>query len=222
MVPCLETARRGCGCSPAARPAAPLARGGRMPIDKGDTAWVLVCTALVLLMTAPGLALFYGGMVRQKNVVGGVGGALCFSACAFKARLGYDDSLDVVGVHGVGGMWGALGTGLFAWKAINGGGADGLFHGNPGQLWTQFLAVLATMALAAPMTWLILKFVDAVVGIRVSDEDELSGLDLSQHSESAYVLGGPVSAEHMGSASRDDRAAHNEGALVSALGKGLK
>ena len=193
-----------------------------MPIDKGDTAWVLVCTALVLLMTAPGLALFYGGMVRQKNVVGGVGGALCFSACAFKARLGYDDSLDVVGVHGVGGMWGALGTGLFAWKAINGGGADGLFHGNPGQLWTQFLAVLATMALAAPMTWLILKFVDAVVGIRVSDEDELSGLDLSQHSESAYVLGGPVLGEHVGSASRNDRVAHSEGALVSALGKGLK
>ena len=257
-----------------------------MPIDKGDTAWVLVCTALVLLMTAPGLALFYGGMVRQKNVVGGVGGALCFSACAFKARLGYDDSLDVVGVHGVGGMWGALGTasgavaglvvitpacgfvgpiaaiimggiggalcfsacafksrlgyddsldvvgvhgvggmwgalgtGLFAWKAINGGGADGLFHGNPGQLWTQLLAVLATIALAAPMTWLILKFVEAVVGIRVSEQDEVSGLDLSQHSENAYVLGGLVTGENVG-ASREERGSHKEGARVGALGKG--
>jgi ammonium transporter, Amt family len=152
-------------------------------------------------------------------IMGGIGGALCFSACAFKARLGYDDSLDVVGVHGVGGMWGALGTGLFAWKAINGGGADGLFHGNPGQLWTQVLAVLATMALAAPMTWLILKFVDAVVGIRVSEEDEVSGLDLSQHSENAYTLGGMVSGEHVG-VSHAERAGHNEGALVSALGKG--
>ncbi len=149
--------------------------------------------------------------------MGGIGGALCFGACHLKARLGYDDSLDVVGVHGVGGLWGALGTGLFAWRAINGGGADGLFHGNPGQLWTQGLAVLATISLAAPMTWLILKVVDALVGVRVTEEDELSGLDLSQHSESAYALGGSVVGEPA-AASSQQRTLNSEGALLSALG----
>jgi len=123
-------------------------------------------------------------------VIGGVAGALCYTACNFKSRLGYDDSLDVVGVHGVGGTWGALATGLFASKAINDGGADGLFFGNPGQLWTQAVAVVSTIVLAVVATWVILKIVDAVVGLRVSDEDEAAGLDLSQHSETAYALGG--------------------------------
>lgn len=128
--------------------------------------------------------------------IGGGAGALCFGGCHLKTRLGYDDALDVVGVHGVGGAFGALATGLFAWKAVNGAGADGLFHGNPGQLWTQLLAVLATAALAAPATWILLKLVDALVGLRVSKEDELSGLDLSQHSESAYTIGGLPLSEH--------------------------
>src|SRR5467141_2128751 len=150
--------------------------------------------------------------------IGGVAGVLCFGGCHLKARLGYDDSLDVVGVHGVGGTWGALATGLFAWKAINGGGADGLFHGNPGQLWVQLLAVLATIPLAAPMTFVILKIVDALVGIRVSENDELSGLDLSQHSENAYALGGSVIGEHVGTSTRDEQTP--KGALMGALGKG--
>src|SRR5438874_2489141 len=341
-------------------------------IDKGDTAWVLVCSALVLLMTMPGLALFYGGMVRQRNVLAtllqslaalcvislqwvlfgyslafgpdkggligglewvglrGVGpgpsgyaptiphqafmlfqmmfavitpalitgafaerkrfaayllfiilwstlvydplahwvwaeggflrklGALDFAGgtvvhlssgtsalvCALMigkrrgyphtpmpphnlpltligaARLGYDDSLDVVGVHGVGGTWGALATGLFAWKAVNGGGADGLFHGNPGQLWTQLVAVLATILLAAPMTFVILKVVDALVGIRVSSDDEVTGLDLSQHSENAYALGGSIVGEHVGGAPREELSRRSSSsALMSALGK---
>jgi Amt family ammonium transporter len=123
-------------------------------------------------------------------VIGAVAGALCYTACNFKSKVGYDDSLDVVGVHGVGGTWGAIGTGLFASKAINDGGADGLFFGNPGQLWTQIVAVAATMILAVVMTWIVLKIVDAVVGLRVSEEDEVAGLDLSQHSETAYALGG--------------------------------
>ena len=153
-------------------------------------------------------------------IIGGVAGMLCFAGCHLKARLGYDDSLDVVGVHGVGGTWGALATGLFAWKAINGGGADGLFHGNPGQLWTQLVAVLATIALAAPMTYVILKIVDALIGVRVREDDEVTGLDLSQHSENAYVLGGSVVGEHV-SASRDDSAPRrSDGSLVGALGKG--
>ena len=123
-------------------------------------------------------------------VIGAVAGALCYSACNVKSRLGYDDSLDVVGVHGIGGTWGAIATGLFASKAINDGGADGLFFGNPGQLWTQIVAVAATMVLAVVATWIVLKIVDAVVGLRVSEEDEVAGLDLSQHSETAYALGG--------------------------------
>jgi Amt family ammonium transporter len=129
--------------------------------------------------------------------IGAIAGALCFGGCQLKARLKYDDSLDVVGVHGVGGTWGALATGIFAWKAINASGADGLLHGNPAQLWTQVIAVAATVLLAAPATFLILKLVDAVVGLRVADGDELAGLDISQHSESAYAIGGPSLSEHV-------------------------
>jgi ammonium transporter, Amt family len=123
-------------------------------------------------------------------IIGAVAGALCYSACNFKSKLGYDDSLDVVGVHGVGGTWGAIATGLFASKAVNEAGGDGLFFGNAGQLWTQIVAILATYVLAIVATWVILKIVDAVVGLRVTDEDEVAGLDLSQHSETAYAMGG--------------------------------
>src|SRR5262249_48096534 len=131
-------------------------------------------------------------------LIGAMAGAVCFLACNLKARFGYDDSLDVVGVHGVGGTWGALATGLFASKAVNDAGANGLFYGNPGQLGVQILAVLSTYALAVVGTVIILKIVDAVVGLRVTEEDEVSGLDLSQHSETAYVLGGGSYSEYAG------------------------
>jgi len=131
-------------------------------------------------------------------IIGGLAGLLCYSACNFKSKLGYDDSLDVVGVHGVGGTWGAIATGLWASKAVNPDGADGLFFGNPGQLWTQIVAILASYALAAVMTAVILKVVDAIVGLRVPEEDEVAGLDLSQHSETAYVLGGGSYSEFSG------------------------
>jgi Amt family ammonium transporter len=129
-------------------------------------------------------------------VIGAVAGFLCYNACNLKTKLGYDDSLDVVGVHGVGGTWGALATGLFASKAVNAAGADGLFFGNPGQLWTQFVAVAVTWVLALVVTFVILKVLDAVMGLRVADEDETAGLDLSQHSETAYVLGGSSYGEY--------------------------
>jgi Amt family ammonium transporter len=122
-------------------------------------------------------------------VIGGVGGILCYHACNLKTRLGYDDSLDVVGVHGVGGTWGALATGLFASKAINDAGGNGLFFGNPGQLLVQALSVLVTIVFAFVGSLLLLKIVDAVIGLRVHEEDEVLGLDLSQHDESAYTLG---------------------------------
>jgi Amt family ammonium transporter len=122
-------------------------------------------------------------------IIIGIGaGIFCYSACILKARLGYDDSLDVVGVHGVGGTWGALATGLFASKAINPDGADGLFFGNPGQLGVQAIAVLVSWVLAFVGTTILLKLVDAVMGLRVSDEEEQTGLDLSQHDENAYAL----------------------------------
>ena len=114
------------------------------------------------------------------------GGMLCSMACSLKPKLGYDDSLDVVGVHGVGGTWGALATGLFASKAINAAGNDGLFFGNPGQLGIQFVAVLATLALAMVGTFIILTLVKAVMGLRLADDEERMGLDLSQHNERAY------------------------------------
>ncbi|MGH7386766.1 MAG: ammonium transporter, partial [Candidatus Rokuibacteriota bacterium] len=123
-------------------------------------------------------------------VIGAVAGFICYTACNLKSRMGYDDSLDVVGVHGVGGTWGALATGIFATKLVNEAGGDGLLYGNPKQLWVQFLAVVVTLILGFVMTAVILKVLDAVMGLRVSDEDEMAGLDLSQHSETAYALGG--------------------------------
>jgi Amt family ammonium transporter len=114
------------------------------------------------------------------------GGVLCSMACSLKPQLGYDDSLDVVGVHGVGGTWGALATGLFASKAINAAGNNGLFFGNPGQLWVQFVAVVATWILAIVGTYILLSIVKAITSLRVADDDERIGLDLSQHNERAY------------------------------------
>jgi ammonium transporter, Amt family len=119
-------------------------------------------------------------------IIGFVGGGLCYAAVLGKNRFGYDDSLDVVGVHGVGGTWGALATGLFASKAVNDAGADGLFFGNPGLLGIQVAAVLATWVYAFAVTFVLLKTLDWTMGLRVSEEEEETGLDLSQHSETGY------------------------------------
>lgn len=122
-------------------------------------------------------------------VIGGVAGILCyFFATVVKSSLGYDDSLDAFGVHGVGGTWGAIATGLFASKAINPAGNDGLFFGNPSLVVTQLIAVAVTWVFAFAVTFIILKVLDATMGLRVSDEDEVLGLDLAQHGESGYNL----------------------------------
>jgi Amt family ammonium transporter len=121
-------------------------------------------------------------------IIGAVAGVVCFGACNLKARIGYDDSLDVVGVHCVGGTTGALLTGLFASKAVNSAGADGLLFGNPAQLGVQIVAVAATLVYCFVVAFVLLKIVDAVVGLRVEEEDEVAGLDLSQHGETAYSL----------------------------------
>lgn len=120
-------------------------------------------------------------------LIGGVGGVLCYKACNLKARLGYDDSLDVVGVHGIGGTWGALATGLFASKAINAAGNDGLFYGNPAQLGIQAISVIATIVFALVVTVIILGVLKAVMGLRISEEEERMGLDLTQHNERGYA-----------------------------------
>ena len=138
-----------------------------------------------LVAITPGAG-FVGPM--SAILVGIGGGVCCYTACNLKSKFGYDDSLDVVGVHGVGGTWGALATGLFASKAINAAGNDGFFFGNPGQLWTQFVAVAATLIFAAVGTLIILGILKAVMGLRVSEEEEQLGLDLSQHDEQSYAL----------------------------------
>ncbi|MBI3604361.1 MAG: ammonium transporter [Nitrospirae bacterium] len=114
------------------------------------------------------------------------GGALCYSAVVWKGKIGYDDALDVVGIHAVGGIVGMLATGLLASKGVNAAGGDGLFFGNPSQLGTQAQAVFVTGLFSFVGSYLILKVVDGLIGLRVSPEEETTGLDLSQHNERAY------------------------------------
>jgi ammonium transporter, Amt family len=115
--------------------------------------------------------------------------AVCFVFVTFvKAKLGYDDTLDAFGVHGVGGIWGALATGLWATKAVNPAGADGLFYGNPAQFLIQLKATLVTMVFSFAASFVLLKLVDVLVGLRVTEHEERVGLDLTQHREAAYTL----------------------------------
>jgi Amt family ammonium transporter len=120
--------------------------------------------------------------------IGGLGGIVCFSAVSFRAKTGVDDSLDVFGVHGIGGTLGALLTGVFATTAINPAGFDGLLHGNPKQLGIQALAVLITWVYSGVVTFVLLKIVNALVGLRVTSDGEEAGLDVDQHRESAYSV----------------------------------
>ena len=105
-----------------------------------------------------------------------------------KGKLGYDDSLDAFGVHGVGGTVGTIATGIFAQKAINAGGADGLLFGNVHQFLVQGMMLIVAVAFAAIMTFIIFKIVDALVGMRVEEKNEIVGLDLTQQSEAAYTV----------------------------------
>ena len=119
-------------------------------------------------------------------VIGAVAGVVCYLAVRLRARSGLDDSLDVVGVHGVGGIWGGIATGLFATASL--GGVDGLFQGNASQMGDQLIAIGAVFAYSFIVTSVILKALDLAVGIRVRDDEEELGLDVTQHGERGYVF----------------------------------
>ena len=141
-----------------------------------------------------------GGLVAITPAAGYVGplsaivigifvSIFCFiSVAVIKPKLGYDDSLDAFGVHCVGGIWGALATGLFASKAINPDGANGLFFGNPKQFLIQLLAVGVTLVYSFVASLILYKIVDLVIGMRVTEKEENVGLDLTQHHENAYTV----------------------------------
>jgi Amt family ammonium transporter len=136
-----------------------------------------------LAMVTPG-----AGFVSPFSALfmGMAAGALSYIAIMKKGGFGYDDSLDVVGIHGVAGVGGILLTGLLASKAVNSGGADGLLQGNAAFFGVQALTVVVVGLFSAAGTWVILKAVDRIVGLRVLPEEERMGLDLSQHNERAY------------------------------------
>ena len=121
--------------------------------------------------------------------IGAGAGVICYLfVTVVKPRLGYDDALDAFGVHGVGGIWGALATGLFATTAVNSAGANGLFYGNPALLWIQFKAVMVTVVYSGVMSFVLLKVVDAVLGLRAPVQSERIGLDLTDHRETGYTV----------------------------------
>jgi len=117
-------------------------------------------------------------------------GVFCYLALRLRARLGVDDSLDVWGVHGVGGAWGALATGFFATTVVNALGRNGAIEGEWGQIARQLAPIVVAMAYSFIVTFVILKILDATLGLRVSEDEEVVGLDISQHGERGYILEG--------------------------------
>ena len=136
---------------------------------------------LVGITPAAGYVLPVGALL-----IGSITSVCCFFAVSFRAKLGFDDSLDTFPIHGVGGTVGAILTGVFATKAVNAGGNNGLFAGNPGQIGIQFVGVLATYVFAAVGTFVILKILGQFMELRVSSSAEDQGLDIGQHGEEAY------------------------------------
>ena len=109
-----------------------------------------------------------------------------FTVTVVKQKFGYDDSLDAFGCHGIAGIWGAIATGIFASQAINSSGANGLIYGNIRLVGIQLIAIAATIAYSGIMTFIILKVLGKFMSLRVTSEEEMAGLDVSQHGEEAY------------------------------------
>ncbi|MDI1449882.1 ammonium transporter [Polyangium sp. 6x1] len=120
-------------------------------------------------------------------IIGVTAGAACYFAVVGKERLGYDDALDAFGVHGVGGAIGALLTGVFAQKALNDAGRDGALAGNVAQLWPQLAGIVVVGLYASIVTWLLLKGIDKLIGLRVAADEEREGLDATEHGETGYA-----------------------------------
>ena len=147
----------------------------------------LACGAVAGLVAITPAA---GYVDTPASILIGLGaGVFCFFAVdLLKHGMGVDDALDVFAVHGVGGIWGALATGLFATTTVNPAGFDGLFYGNPQQLFKQAVAVGAVAIFTAAVTWIILKVIDVTIGLRVPEQEEVLGLDTTTHGEVAYQL----------------------------------
>jgi ammonium transporter, Amt family len=161
-----------------------LARTGR-PTAVGAATGVVV--GLVAITPAAGFVTPLAALA-----IGALAAGASYAAIQARARTRIDDALDVFACHGVAGIAGAILTGVFATKAVNPAGADGLLAGNPGQLGVQLIAVLATLALAGGATVAILALVKVTVGLRVPLADEFAGVDLSEHGEQAYHGGGDL------------------------------
>ncbi|GAB1782062.1 ammonium transporter [Priestia aryabhattai] len=120
-------------------------------------------------------------------VIGFIGGAVCFwGIFSLKKKIGYDDALDAFGLHGIGGTWGGIATGLFATTSVNDTGANGLFYGDPSLLWKQLVAIVATYLFVGIATFIIVKVVGLIVSLRATQEEETLGLDITLHGERAY------------------------------------
>jgi Amt family ammonium transporter len=117
--------------------------------------------------------------------IGGIAAAISYYMIVLRMKLRIDESLDVFACHGMGGLWGSIATGIFASRAINAAGADGLLFGNPGLLWVQIVTVAVTAAFSFIVTYILATLLDLVIGLRVSENEELVGLDISQHAEVA-------------------------------------
>jgi Amt family ammonium transporter len=119
-------------------------------------------------------------------VIGLIAGVVCHYAVSMKGKLGYDDSLDVVGIHGVGGLIGSLLLGIFASKAVNPAGVDGLLAGSASQLFAQIFGVVVVGVYAFVVSWILVKVIHTKLGMRLSEENEVQGMDYSEHAETAY------------------------------------
>jgi Amt family ammonium transporter len=119
-------------------------------------------------------------------IIGCIAGVVCYLAVNLKTRLGLDDSLDVVGIHGVGGIAGTICLGFFASTAVNPGGVDGLFFGNASQVGIQLLGVVVVAGYAFIVSWILFKVIHSVLGMRLADDAEVEGMDYTEHSETAY------------------------------------
>ena len=155
-------------------------------LNKRPTTLGLISGAVAGLAAVTPASGFIGPM--PALAVGAVAGILCYLAVMYmKTRLGYDDSLDAFGIHGIAGMWGVLAVGLWAFTGVNPGATNGVFHGGGRLLLAQFVGLLVSVAYSFVLSYALLKIVDRFLGLRVSVDEERIGLDLTQHRESAYT-----------------------------------